>query len=103
MLELLGVMIMLSSAFHPQTNGQTECVNQVLEQYLHCMVNYQQADWNQLLPMAEFAYNNTVQVSIGMSPFYASYGYHPCLDFQQTLGVVVPSAEEKVCQLQVIH
>src|SRR4051812_3575372 len=84
MLELLGVTIKLSSAFHPQTDGQTERVNQVLEQYLHCMVDYQQADWNQLLPMSEFAYNNTVQVSIGMSPFYAIYGYHPRLDFQQT-------------------
>jgi hypothetical protein len=103
MLELLGVTLKLSSAFHPQTDGQTERVNQVLEQYLRCTVDYQQVNWNQLLPMAEFAYNNTVQVSTGMSPFHANYGYHPRLDFQQTSEVVVPSAEERVRQLQTIH
>ena len=69
MLELLGVTVKLSSAFHPQTDGQSECMNQVLEQYLCCMVDYQQVNWNQLLPLAEFAYNNTVQVSTDMSPF----------------------------------
>ena len=67
------------------------------------MVDYQQTNWNQLLPLAEFAYNNTTHVSTGTTPFYANYGYHPRLDFQQTSAVVVPSAEERVRQLQALH
>ena len=46
--QLLGVKINLSTAYHPQTNGQTERVNQILEQYLHCTINYQQDDWANL-------------------------------------------------------
>ena len=65
LMELLGVEVKLSSAFHPQTDGQTERVNQVLEQYLRCTINYQQEDWVQLLPQAEFPYNNSLHVSTG--------------------------------------
>ena len=49
--------------FHPQTDGQTERVNQVLEQYLQCSINYQQDDWTEYLPLVEFAYNNTLHAS----------------------------------------
>src|SRR4051812_14260459 len=59
--KLLGTKISLSSAFHPESDGQTECTNQVLEQYLCCFVDYQQDNWVELLPLAEFAYNNTLQ------------------------------------------
>src|SRR4051794_15927973 len=53
----------LSTAFHPQTDGQTERQNQVLEQYLRAYVDYQQDDWVTMLPMAEFTYNNSVHSS----------------------------------------
>lgn len=89
-LELLGVYVKLSSAFHPQTDGQTECVNQILEQYLRCAINYQQSDWKHLLPMAELASNNTIHASTGTTPFYADYGFHPRFDFQHSQGVAVP-------------
>jgi hypothetical protein len=58
--KILKVKIKLSSAYHPQTDGQTKRVNQVLEQYLHCTINYHQDNWMELLPLAEFAYNNTI-------------------------------------------
>ena len=61
--KILQVEIKLSSAYHPQTDGQTERVNQVLEQYLRCSINYHQDNWIDLLPLAEFAYNNTIQDS----------------------------------------
>ena len=67
----------LSTAFHPQTDGQTERTNAIMEQYLRAYVNYQQDDWTEKLPMAEFAYNNAKQETINESPFYANYGYHP--------------------------
>jgi transposase InsO family protein len=57
--KLLGIKSNLSTAYHLQTNGQTEHVNQILEQYLCLYINYQQDDWVSLLPLAEFAYNNT--------------------------------------------
>jgi transposase InsO family protein len=78
--RLMGSEVRLSTAFHPQTDGQTERVNQVLEQYLRCFIDYQQDDWVALLPFAEFAYNNSYHVSIKQSPFHANYGYHPSFD-----------------------
>jgi hypothetical protein len=67
----------MSTAFHPQTDGQTERLNQTIEAYLRSFVNYEQDDWVNLLPMAEFAYNNSVTTATGLSPFYANYGFHP--------------------------
>jgi len=56
--RLLGIKVAASTAYHPQTDGQTECVNQELEQYLCVFVNERQDNWDKWLPMAEFAYNN---------------------------------------------
>jgi len=64
----------MSTAYHPQTDGQMECVNQALEQYLRCYVNYNLSNWSDLLPSAEFAYNNK---GIKESPFYLEYSRHP--------------------------
>ena len=73
----LGIKTRLSTAFHPQTDGQTERMNSTLEQYLGAYVNYQQDDWNELLPMAEFTYNNGFQESTNHTPFFAIYGTKP--------------------------
>jgi hypothetical protein len=67
----------MSTAFHPQTDGQTERVNQTIETFLRLFINLQQIDWVELLPLAEFAYNNSTTSAHGMTPFYANYGYHP--------------------------
>jgi len=61
----------LSTAFHPQSNGQMEQQNQTFEQYLRAFCNYKQDDWQELLPLAEFAYNNSVH-ALGQLP-YSSY------------------------------
>jgi len=66
----------LSTAYHPQTDGQTERTHQALQHYLRCFSGAEQ-QWAPLLPEAEFAYNNSVHVTIGVSPFEALYGYHP--------------------------
>ncbi|UTT94484.1 hypothetical protein NDA17_003088 [Ustilago hordei] len=75
--EQMGVKHSLSMAYHPQTDGQTERVNQVIEQYLRMYCNYEQNDWADLLDTAAFVYNNTVHNSIGVSPFFACYGWNP--------------------------
>ncbi|TDZ13344.1 Transposon Tf2-9 polyprotein [Colletotrichum orbiculare MAFF 240422] len=58
LISQLGAKHRLSTAFHPQTDGQTERINQILEIYLRCYVNYQQDNWVTLLPTAQFAYNS---------------------------------------------
>ena len=73
----LGIERRLSTAFRPQTNGQTERTNATLEQYLRAYVNYQQDNWEELLPMAEFAYTNGHQESIKHTLFFANYGINP--------------------------
>jgi len=65
------------TAYYPQTDGQTEHVNQALEQYLRCYVDYNLSNWLDLLLSAEFAYNNQVHEGIKESPFYLEYGRHP--------------------------
>src|SRR3954453_2202561 len=67
----------MSTAYPPQTDGQTERLNQTLEQYLRFYVNYQQNNWVELLPVAQLAYNGTATSTTGVSPFYANYGFNP--------------------------
>jgi hypothetical protein len=67
----------LSSAFHPQTDGQTERQNQTLEHYLRCFCGDNPESWLGSLPVAEFAYNNTVHSSTGQTPFFVIQGMHP--------------------------
>ncbi|KAJ1127628.1 hypothetical protein NDU88_006024 [Pleurodeles waltl] len=75
--KILGIQVALSSGFHPQTNGQTERLNQGLEQYLRSFCNATQSNWAPYLPLAEFSYNNSLHSASKVSPFYGSYGFHP--------------------------
>ena len=95
----------LSTAFHPQTDGQTERMNQTVEQYLRIYCNYHQDDWSELLSLAEFSYNNAQHASIGCSPFYANYGYNPrfTVDLRPFSNHPVPAAEEMAKRLKSIH
>ena len=77
LMALLGANHKLSTAFHPQTDGQTERLNQTLEQYLRSYVNHQQDNWVQILPIAQFAYNSAMSEATKVSPFFANYGYQP--------------------------
>src|SRR5258707_4606162 len=80
-----------TSGYHPEADRQMEHANQVLEQYLWVYTNYQQDNWAMLLPMAEFTYNNTMNVMTGVSPFFANKGYHP--EFTVDPQVETSSAE----------
>ena len=75
----LKVTRRLSTAFHPQSDGQTERQNQTIEQYLRCYCNYEQNDWCSKIALAEFTYNNSVHSTTGMTPFMALYGYSPTI------------------------
>ena len=66
----------MSTAFHPQTDRQTERVNQVIEAYLRSFVNQEQDNWVDLLPMAAHAYNNLITSVTRMTPLYAIFGRH---------------------------
>ncbi|MBW0476145.1 hypothetical protein O181_015860 [Austropuccinia psidii MF-1] len=67
----------LSTAFHPGTDGKTERVNQILEQYIWIYFSYHQDDWHTRLPLAEFSYNNAEHSSKKKSPFFTIYGINP--------------------------
>jgi hypothetical protein len=70
----LGIELKFSIPFHPETDGQTEQINGIMEQYLRCYTNYLQDDWPAGLPLAEFASNNHASETTGLSPFFALYG-----------------------------
>ncbi len=75
--SLLGTRHAVSSAYHPETDGQTERINRVLGEMLRHYTNLQYDDWDLHLPLCEFAHNNSYSSAIGMTPFFACYGKHP--------------------------
>ena len=79
---LLGVKLAATTTYHPQGNGQTERVNQELEQYLQLFVNERQDDWDELLPLAKFQYNNHVHSATQQTPFMLDNGRHPQMGFE---------------------
>ena len=80
--RLLGISIASSTAYHPQTDGQTERVNQEMEQYLRLFTNERQNDWDDYLPLGEFSYNNHVHLATQQSPFLLDTGRHPRMGFE---------------------
>jgi len=80
--NLLGIQIKLSTAYHPQTDGQKERVNQKLEQYLRVFIDHRQEQWLDWLGMVEFAYNNKIHTTTKTSPFKVNYGQNPRMGFE---------------------
>jgi len=80
--NLLGIQTKLSTAYHPQTDRQTERINQKLEQYLRVFINHRQEQWPDWLETAEFAYNNKIHTATKISPFKANYGQDPRMGFE---------------------
>lgn len=101
--KLLHMDQHFSTAYHPQTDGQTERVNSILEQYLRMYTNYAQDNWTDLLHLAEFAYNNTVSSTTKETPFYANYGYHPrfeVAELETPQNNKNPAATERITYLK---
>jgi hypothetical protein len=67
----------MSTRGHPETDGASEILNQHIEQYIRMYCTYEQNNWSKLLPLAEFAYNNSVNSAISTTPFVADLGLHP--------------------------
>jgi len=100
---MLGIESKLSTAFHPQTNGQTERVNQELEQYLRMFIDYRQEQWPDWLGMAEFAYNNKMHSSTKVSSFKANYGQDPRMGFEMRRKGKYKGAEKFVTKMKEIQ
>lgn len=90
----------LSTAFHLQTDGQTERQNSTMEAYLRSFVSFEQDNWVQYLPMAEFAYNNAKHSSTRFTPFELNYGYHPRVSYEDELD---PRSRSKVAGAEVLE
>lgn len=86
----LGTKLAMSTAYHPQTDGQTERTNRTIEDMLRAYVNYEQNDWNKHLIAAEITINNSQQASTGFSPYYLNYHQHPNLPLS---GIVAPKSK----------
>ena len=95
LMDFISINYKLSTSFHPTTNGQTERLNQTLEQYLRHYVNYKQNNWVSLLPMAQLAYNSSKASITGISPFQANYGFQP-------ITIYEPKGLQTVAQKTVI-
>ena len=79
--RILGIQLKLSTAFHPETDGQTEIMNQYLAQRLRPFTNYYQNNWSELLPIMDYAQLTLPHESIGMSPYELLYGHSPRTSF----------------------
>ncbi|KAG0155926.1 hypothetical protein PDIDSM_3099 [Penicillium digitatum] len=90
----LRITNLLSTAYHPETDGQTERANAVLEQYLRAYVSYLQDDWSEWLPLAEFTANSHYSESTRVSPFYANYGFHPRIGFEPSQPASHPATRD---------
>ena len=73
----LNIQLHFTSGYHSEGDGQTECMNQTLEQYFHVYCNYQQDNWSELLLLVEFVYNNAPSTTTSVFPFFANKRYYP--------------------------
>lgn len=89
----VGTDLRFSTAYHAQTDGQSERANRTLEEVLRHFVSPRQDDWDEHLDLAEFAINDSVSPSTGYSPFYLAYGEHPLSPIDVAAEVVVPAAQ----------
>jgi hypothetical protein len=101
--KALDIRLHFTSGYHPEGDGQTERANQTLEQYLRIYCNYQQDNWSELLPLAEFAYNNAPSATTGVSPFFANKGYHPNISVYPERDLTSARARDYAVDLDELH
>ena len=100
---MLGIKSKLSMAFHLQTDGQTERVNQELEQYLRMFIDHRQEQWPEWLRTAEFVYNNKTHSSTKTLPFKANYGQDPRMGFEGRKKGKYQTAEKFIKKIKEIQ
>ncbi|CAI7882601.1 unnamed protein product [Closterium sp. NIES-53] len=100
LMGLLGTKLAMSSSYHPQTDGQTERLNQVVEQLLHTACKDDVSHWDTQLPTLEFAYNNASHVATGKTPFFLCYRREPLTPQQPTTPAHVQAAHDFVTTMQ---
>lgn len=98
--RLLGIKSSPSTAYHPQSDGQTERANQEVEQYLRLYVNHRQDDWVEWLSLGEFCYNNRIQSSTRQTPFMLNTGRNPKLGIEPFRSSQNESVDDFVQNLQ---
>lgn len=91
--SLLGATVSLSSGYHPQSNAQTENLNQQIETALRCMVAKHTSYWSRQLLWVEFAHNTLTSSATGLSPFQCAYGFQPPLFLALEREATCPSVE----------
>ncbi|CAI7831986.1 unnamed protein product [Closterium sp. NIES-54] len=96
LMGLLGTKLAMSSAYHAQTDGQTERLNQVVEQLLRTACKDDVSHWDTQLPTLEFAYNNASYAATGKTPFFLCYGWEPLTPQQPTTPAHVQAAHDFV-------
>jgi len=101
--KMLGIETKLSTAYHPETDGQTERTNQELEQYLRMYVNHRQNNWAKWLATAEFAFNNKVHTATKTSSFQVNYRREPRMGFDIRKKGRNEKAEEFVREMKERH
>ncbi|GKB61312.1 reverse transcriptase [Tanacetum coccineum] len=84
----------MSTAYYPQTDGQSEVVNRCLECYLRCMTREKPKEWMQWLSLAEFWYNTNFHTSINTTPFEVVYGQKPPIHFHYLAGESIVEADK---------
>ena len=95
--------IHFTSGYHPEADSQTERLNQTLEQYLQIFCNFQQDNWSDLLPLAEFSYNNAPSATTEISPFFANKGYHPNFTVFPERELASKKAQDYIVDLDELH
>ena len=101
--KMLGIETKLSTAYHPETDSQTERTNQELEQYLRMYVNHRQNNWAKWLATAEFAFNNQMHTATKMSLFQVNYGRELRIGFNIRKKEKNEKAEEFVKEMKERH
>jgi hypothetical protein len=101
--KALNMNLHFTSGYHPEGDSQTKHINQTLEQYLRVYCNYQQDNCSELLPLAEFAYNNAPSATTSISPFFANTGYHPNLTVHPQRDLASPRAQDFAVNLDQLH
>ena len=91
---VLNMQLHFTSGYHPKGNGQTEHMNQTLEQYLCVYCNYQQDNWSKLLSLIEFAYNNALSATTSIFSFFANKGYHLNITVHPKYNIVFSRAHD---------